>query len=365
MSFLEEIVTIQRLQFVKYQIYRITNKYSYSLSSCNKILIKLYYSKFLIAFPERKNMTEKNETKKTQWHPAFCSAMKLELATNKKDLEYISEHELNSKPIRIDLLVIEKAEGIIIENEIGKIFKKYNIVEYKSPDDELNVDTYFKVLAYACLYKAQAKTVNGIDVDDITISIVRQRKPIGIFKWFRKQGCEIEQTYKGIYYIKHKFFFDTQILVLKELNQDMHLWLTSLNKNMKKPAAEKLLTTINGLSEKDEREYADSVLEVSMKVNKKIFLGLKEAPYMCEQLAKLMEPELNEAKRIARTEGEAKGRAEGEAKGRAEGEAKSIVEMGYEFGLSDEDILERLQKKLQISLEMAQEYLEKFRTKPL
>ena len=48
------------------------------------------------------------------------------------------------------------------------------------------------------------------------------------------------------------------------------------------------------------------------------------------------------------------------AEGKAEGEAKGIVETGYEFGLSEEDILARLQKKLNISLQKAQEYLSMF-----
>ena len=52
--------------------------------------------------------------------------------------------------------------------------------------------------------------------------------------------------------------------------------------------------------------------------------------------------------------------AEGRSEGRAEGEAKGIVETGYEFGLSEEDILARLQKKLDISLQKAQEYLSMF-----
>ena len=45
---------------------------------------------------------------------------------------------------------------------------------------------------------------------------------------------------------------------------------------------------------------------------------------------------------------------------RAEGEAKGIIETGFDFGLSEEDILERLQKKLNISLQAAQEYLKMF-----
>ena len=47
----------------------------------------------------------------------------------------------------------------------------------------------------------------------------------------------------------------------------------------------------------------------------------------------------------------------GIAEGRVEGRTKEIIETGYEFGLSEQDILERLQKKLSISLQKAQEYL--------
>ena len=46
--------------------------------------------------------------------------------------------------------------------------------------------------------------------------------------------------------------------------------------------------------------------------------------------------------------------------GVAEGEAKGIIETGYEFGLSEDDILARLQKKLNVSLQKAQEYLAMF-----
>ena len=41
-----------------------------------------------------------------------------------------------------------------------------------------------------------------------------------------------------------------------------------------------------------------------------------------------------------------------------ENEAKGIVETGFDFGISEKDILERLQNKLRIPLQKAQEYLE-------
>lgn len=45
---------------------------------------------------------------------------------------------------------------------------------------------------------------------------------------------------------------------------------------------------------------------------------------------------------------------------RNEGRAEEIIELGYEFGLSYAEILTRLQKRLNISLQKAQEYLSMF-----
>ena len=48
-----------------------------------------------------------------------------------------------------------------------------------------------------------------------------------------------------------------------------------------------------------------------------------------------------------------------------EGRARGIIETGLDFGLSEQDILERLQIKLDISLEMAQEYFRMFGKKTI
>lgn len=57
---------------------------------------------------------------------------------------------------------------------------------------------------------------------------------------------------------------------------------------------------------------------------------------------------------------ERSGIKQGIAIGEERGEAKQIIEMGQDFGLSDNDILERLQAKLHLPLNNAKEYLEKF-----
>lgn len=45
-----------------------------------------------------------------------------------------------------------------------------------------------------------------------------------------------------------------------------------------------------------------------------------------------------------------------------EGRIKGIIEMGIEFGLSEEDILEKLQSKLNVTRQEAQEYFQKYTT---
>lgn len=52
--------------------------------------------------------------------------------------------------------------------------------------------------------------------------------------------------------------------------------------------------------------------------------------------------------------------SKGKAKGKAEGRAEEIIETGFEFGLSESDILDRLQKKLNVSFQKAQEYFNIF-----
>lgn len=62
-----------------------------------------------------------------------------------------------------------------------------------------------------------------------------------------------------------------------------------------------------------------------------------------------------EAKRIKN-----EGIKEGIKEGIVEGKAAGIVETGVDVGLSDKEILDKLQIKLNISLQMAQEYFSKY-----
>ena len=103
------------------------------------------------------------KAEKLQWHPAFCAATELELRQDLDVLELIPEYNLSKKPLQIDLVIIKKMDWKrTLQNEIGHIMRGHNILEYKGPGDELTIDSFFKVIGYASLYKAQGIAVNKI-----------------------------------------------------------------------------------------------------------------------------------------------------------------------------------------------------------
>ena len=182
---------------------------------------------------------------------------------------------LNTKPLEIDLLVIKKDRNVQLSNEIGKQFRRYNIMEYKSPGDELNIDTFYKCGAYASLYKSYGETVDGRTAEDITVSIVRQNKPAGLFGYFKEHRIRVMNPYRGIYYVMDAVLFPTQIVVTKELDKKEHAWLTALSEGLEKQDMKELLEIVDALTQKLDRELADAVLEVSIRANRKIVEELK------------------------------------------------------------------------------------------
>ena len=63
------------------------------------------------------------------------------------------------------------------KKNIGKIFRKHNIIEYKSPDDYLSIDDFYLVYAYACLYKSDTLSIDEISAEEITITFVCSKYP--------------------------------------------------------------------------------------------------------------------------------------------------------------------------------------------
>lgn len=237
-----------------------------------------------------------------EWHLGVKPAVDLELAEERENLSYYREFNLNQQALEIDLLIIKKEGDQPIKNEIGRLFRKYNIIEYKSPKDELNIDTLYKVGAYTSLYKAYGDTVDERRADEITTSLIRKAKPVKLFRYFEEHGIRLENPFKGIYYVKDSVLFPTQIVVTKELNPKEHIWLTALSDGMHKQQLKDLLVKVESFHTKLDRELADAVLGVAIKANWQVAQELRGDGNMCEALMELMEPEINKIKESVREE---------------------------------------------------------------
>lgn len=285
--------------------------------------------------------------RKVQWHPGFVAAMSLELAENRENLVFEKEYNLNTKPLEIDLLVIKKEASVQIGNEIGAFFLGHNIMEYKSPEDHLDIDAFYKALAYAGLYKAYGQTVDERKEDDVTVSLLRESRPERLFQYFAEHGYMVSNPYKGIYYIKGKNMFPVQIVATGELDKAEHTWLGALSEKLKKQDMTELLKKIRQLTGKNDRELADSVLEVSIGANRQIVEELKGDASMCQALMEIMEPQL-----LLRDEEKIN---EGLQKGLQKG-IQGTIDALRKFGHGDLEIKETIIEEYGLSEEEAERY---------
>ncbi len=233
--------------------------------------------------------------KNLQWHPAFCYAMRLEFRYE-QGLEYTDEFNLTDKPLMIDLMIVRKSSNVPIKNKIGHIFKGHNIVEYKSPMDKMNINTFYKTMAYGCLYKTSPKHDVPIHTKDITITLIRDRKPAKLFNSLRELGFAISTYCKGIYYIGNGLF-DTQIVVSSELDGYDNKWIKALKFNISKNLYLSLCKDISMELNEIEKEFADNIMQVVSTANNERINEWKESEVvMCQALREIMKDELEESK---------------------------------------------------------------------
>jgi hypothetical protein len=171
------------------------------------------------------------------WHPAFVQAIKLELEPYRDSLEFISEYQLTAEPLEIDVIIVKKAPELVIEKNIARIFRKINVVEYKSPDDYFSVHDFYKVLSYAFLYAA----LNKVSVEDLTLSVIETRHPRQLFKYLETEHPGgITETAPGIYQIAG-YPLPIQMIESKKLPFEENLWLKGLTKDLNPAMAGSIL----------------------------------------------------------------------------------------------------------------------------
>ncbi len=255
-----------------------------------------------------------------QWHPAFYAGIQIEFAEEADNLIFENEHQLGTKPKEIDVLIIKKNTDNKMKKNIGRIFRKHNILEYKSPEDYLSIDDYYKVCGYACFYKSDVSKVNSIKIADVTISFVCKSHPRKLFAHLReRKTLLVKKQESGIYYVSGEIF-PIQIIVTSELSQEDNFWLHNLTNDIKEK------NVINGIVAEYQKHRRNnlyrSVMNVIIRANEEKF---EEEKNMCEAIIDLFRDEWDEGMRKAKEEAIQQGRQEGLLEGRLEGQLEGLL----------------------------------------
>lgn len=208
----------------------------------------------------------------------------------------------------------------------------------------MTIDAFYKAGVYAGLYKAYGGVSDERKADDITVSLIRESRPDGLFEYFQRHNIRTTNPYRGIYYVLDAVLFPTQIIVSREMDRKSHTWLKALSGKMKKQDMKELLEKIEAIKLTFDRELADSVLEVSIRANRHVVDELRGDGSMCQALLEIMEPEINKIKEDA-------------VAAAKEDEILCAVKSFRDLGASDIQIKDVLVKNHQLSFAEAEKYL--------
>lgn len=160
------------------------------------------------------------------------------------------------------LLVIKKNKNIQIANELGAAFRGYNIMEYKSEDDSLSI-------------------------------LTRLRYPREALKALSEQGYTVEKKNPGIYMITGNAILPTQIIVISQLDEELHFWITKLRKSITKEQLMQVLVKSRKLTQRQIELYIRPYISVLADANQKAMDKIrKEEPDMGNYFKELFKDEL-------------------------------------------------------------------------
>ncbi len=279
---------------------------------------------------------------KLQWHPAFQSALRIELAREAPYLDILPEYCLNRKPLQIDVL-IRKKDGYSCQGKLARFFRGHNIIEYKNPNDYFSVNDFYKIMSYAGNYQAESGGVLSVHPEDITLTVICGRYPRAVLHHLRERfGVQIEKKYEGIYYIEKGLLFPLQIVLNQKLDPEEYIWLSRLRPDLKIEGDIDVLSRAYRGKEKD--PLYEAVMEFIARVNQARY---EEASGMCNALRELFAEEIKEAREKGISCGMSEGMAQGLSQGLAQGLSQGSIAGGigsirsmYRHRLTVENIAE-------------------------
>ncbi len=224
------------------------------------------------------------------------------------------EVPLGVEPVRLDMVVKTKGP---LSDPLGSFYRVHNIHEYKSPDDSLSVDEFYRALTYPLHYKYYDRKVNEILLKELTLTIVRHAYPRDMIKALKADGFKVEprknpkgEEYPGIYEVSGKLPVPTQLVVTSQLPDGEYESLKLLSKDATPEMAARYLEKVNKSSDDFIQRNGGSVLYYCFQINPGLEQKLKDmginVEVMSEMLQQVIEEERKDAAEKAEKVGERK-----------------------------------------------------------
>jgi hypothetical protein len=181
-----------------------------------------------------------SRTDRLDWHQAFFSAICFELLDYGDALEFSREHQLNAEPLRLDVLIIHKKREVKITKNIGKIFRRDNIVEYKSPRARFTESDFCRTLGYGYIYAAN----NKLPITDLSLTIVGTGEPRKVLRHLREiYGWTTQAVGAGIeVVVGAKMPFPIQFIDSEKLPETENVFIRDLRAGL---TAENLMRVLD------------------------------------------------------------------------------------------------------------------------
>jgi len=236
-------------------------------------------------------------TPQSDWHAGFEALLRLDARNAIGGTPQIeAEHRLGAAPPRVDFLVWLQEEGTYLPKEIYRIFRKFNIIEYKNPHDKLNQRVLHKAIGYAHLYAGLAEHEDDRPVNQITISIFRALKNPELFKQLEEAGQLTADEVRGIYHVTGLTEFPMQVVIMTELMGDEYAGERALVDNNRANVEDiyYLLECAEKATDTSEKEHYRIILDLIESKNPETMEKIRRDNDMARSWLEILKPDLTE-----------------------------------------------------------------------
>lgn len=227
-----------------------------------------------------------------QWHIPFYCSYEIDFRRFKNILQIDTGYILEQSS-EIDILTVKKKKDAKIDNGIGLLYREHNIIEYKSPDNRIDMSAWLQVMGYAFLYM---RLENIKSIKDILVSLMGYNYPRKLIKELEALGYTMKHVEKGILFLENPQNIDIQIVIIREIEDEKYPWMSLIKKRISEERINGICNQLNYI-ESDEILNAKAREVTDLVIRRLIINGQRE------EMIKM-----NETKNLFKAEFEAKDR---------------------------------------------------------